>query len=382
MAADKVARGDRDRRRGLHGGRQLLPDADWRRCWRGSAPTCAASTSPRSWRPPTRSAAPDDPRRPRRRGPGLPGGCRRGAREPAAAPQRPSRHRRHPRQARGGRRRDRRLAGAARVGPPDQGARAPPPRRIPASSSRQRCTRAGGHVHWARDADEANRIDRRDHPQSHGETEVIKVKTMTSDETRLNAALEAAGHHAVRDRPRGSHHPARRRPAVAHRRSGAAPEPRRDPRDVPADDGARRAGTRARGPGSRGAAVPAREVPAREGRASAAQTSRSPRPASICVVESEGNGRMCVTLPRVLVTLVGIEKVDPVVRRPGGVPPAAAALGDRRADEPVQLDLDRHTAGGRPRRVPRRAAGQRPDAACSRIRSRARRCTASAARRA
>ena len=32
---------------------------------------------------------------------------------------------------------------------------------------------------------------------------------------------------------------------------------------------------------------------------------------SVCVVESEGNGRMCVTLPEVLITLVGIEKVVP-----------------------------------------------------------------------
>ena len=31
----------------------------------------------------------------------------------------------------------------------------------------------------------------------------------------------------------------------------------------------------------------------------------------ICVVESEGNGRMCVTLPKILITLVGIEKVVP-----------------------------------------------------------------------
>jgi L-lactate dehydrogenase complex protein LldF len=30
---------------------------------------------------------------------------------------------------------------------------------------------------------------------------------------------------------------------------------------------------------------------------------------TICVVESEGNGRMCVTLPRVLITVMGIEKV-------------------------------------------------------------------------
>src|SRR5262249_17771424 len=32
---------------------------------------------------------------------------------------------------------------------------------------------------------------------------------------------------------------------------------------------------------------------------------------SVCVVESEGNGRMCVTLPKFLVTLAGIEKVIP-----------------------------------------------------------------------
>src|SRR5262249_12873894 len=32
---------------------------------------------------------------------------------------------------------------------------------------------------------------------------------------------------------------------------------------------------------------------------------------TICVVESEGNGRMCLTLPKVLITLMGIEKVLP-----------------------------------------------------------------------
>jgi L-lactate dehydrogenase complex protein LldF len=32
---------------------------------------------------------------------------------------------------------------------------------------------------------------------------------------------------------------------------------------------------------------------------------------SVCVVESEGNGRMCLTLPRVLITMAGIEKVIP-----------------------------------------------------------------------
>ena len=32
---------------------------------------------------------------------------------------------------------------------------------------------------------------------------------------------------------------------------------------------------------------------------------------SVCVVESEGNGRMCVTLPEVLITMIGIEKIIP-----------------------------------------------------------------------
>jgi L-lactate dehydrogenase complex protein LldF len=35
---------------------------------------------------------------------------------------------------------------------------------------------------------------------------------------------------------------------------------------------------------------------------------------TVCIVESEGNGRMCTTLPQVLVTLMGIEKVIPTWR--------------------------------------------------------------------
>src|SRR5262249_23709374 len=35
---------------------------------------------------------------------------------------------------------------------------------------------------------------------------------------------------------------------------------------------------------------------------------------TVCVVESEGNGRMCTTLPEVLVTVMGIEKVIPAWR--------------------------------------------------------------------
>ena len=62
------------------------------------------------------------------------------------------------------------------------------------------CITAGGQVHWARDADEANSIAIRLIRESaaHNEPEkqrpeVIKVKTMTSDEIGLNAALEREG---------------------------------------------------------------------------------------------------------------------------------------------------------------------------------------------
>ena len=52
-------------------------------------------------------------------------------------------------------------------------------------------TRAGGHVHWARDAHEANRIIC-DLVKAEQVDEVVKVKSITTDEIGLNAALEGA----------------------------------------------------------------------------------------------------------------------------------------------------------------------------------------------
>ncbi len=53
-------------------------------------------------------------------------------------------------------------------------------------------TAAGGTVHWAADAAEANRIVT-GLVQATGEREVVKVKSMATQETGLNEALEAAG---------------------------------------------------------------------------------------------------------------------------------------------------------------------------------------------
>ena len=56
------------------------------------------------------------------------------------------------------------------------------------------CTRAGGVVHWARDAAEARQIVV-ELVKASGPNEVIKIKSMTTEEIQLNPALEAAGIH-------------------------------------------------------------------------------------------------------------------------------------------------------------------------------------------
>ena len=56
----------------------------------------------------------------------------------------------------------------------------------------EQVTARGGTVHWARDAAEANRIVA-GLVQAAGATEVVKVKSMATDEIGLNEALAAAG---------------------------------------------------------------------------------------------------------------------------------------------------------------------------------------------
>ena len=55
---------------------------------------------------------------------------------------------------------------------------------------------AGGVVHWARDGEEANRIIV-GILAAHGAREVIKVKSLTTDEIGLNSALAARGIAAI-----------------------------------------------------------------------------------------------------------------------------------------------------------------------------------------
>jgi L-lactate dehydrogenase complex protein LldF len=170
-------------------------------------------------------------------------------------------------------------------------------------------TAAGGQVHWARDADEANSIIV-GLVKAQQAKEVIKVKTMTSDEIRLNAALEAAGITPYEtdladlivqlggDKPSHIVVPALHRNRMEIRRifldKMNLPELSDKPEDLAA-----------------AARVYLREKFLRVPVAISGANFAIAETGSVCVVESEGNGRMCVSLPRVLISLIGIEKVIP-----------------------------------------------------------------------
>ena len=153
----------------------------------------------------------------------------------------------------------------------DQGPHPAPTSTSTWSSSRQRCRPAGrpctGPATPRRPARSSRAI-----AKGHGVDEVVKVKSMATQEIDLNEALAARGHRRLGDRPGRADRPARRRPAQPHPRAGDPPQPRRDPRDLPDPDGRGRAPRpggphrRAGGPRRGGPAAPAGEVPARQGR--------------------------------------------------------------------------------------------------------------------
>ena len=99
----------------------------------------------------------------------------------------------------------------------------------------QAVTARGGVVHWARDAAEANQIAI-DLIRAKGVDEVVKVKSMATQEIGLNEALEAVGIAALRDRPGRADRSAGTRQAVAHPGARDPPQPVGDPGDLPARD--------------------------------------------------------------------------------------------------------------------------------------------------
>ena len=176
-------------------------------------------------------------------------------------------------------------------------------------------TRAGGVVHWAADAADANRIVT-ELVLATGEREVVKVKSMATQEIGLNEALAEAGITAYEtdlaelivqlghDRP--SHILV---PAIHRNRAEIRDIFQREMGDwgraAPTgltDDPAALA---------EAARLHLREKFLRAKVAVSGANFAIAESGTVGVVESEGNGRMCLTLPQTLITVMGIEKVLP-----------------------------------------------------------------------
>ena len=237
-------------------------------------------------------------------------------------------------------------------------------------------------MHWASGADEANAIVARLGPRTAGANGVVKVKSMATQETGLNEALAADGITAIEtdlaelivqlghDRP--SHILV---PAIHRNRAEIREIFRRQMPDAPAgltDDPAEPRRRRPRAP------APARSCPPQVGVSGAnfaiAETG------SLVVVESEGNGRMCLTLPRTLISVVGIEKLLPSWRDLEVFLALLPRSSTAERMNPYTSTWTGVTPGDGPRELPPGAAGQRPHRRRSPTRPAARRCAASGAR--
>jgi L-lactate dehydrogenase complex protein LldF len=172
-----------------------------------------------------------------------------------------------------------------------------------------KCTAAGGHVHWAQDAAEARQIIA-EILREENAREVIKIKSMTTAEIQLNPVLEAAGVKVFEtdlaeiilqlggDEPSHIVVPALHVNRAQVREIFARTMGIKDLSDDPhALTAAARNYLRQKFLKIPTAISGANFLIAETG--------------GVAIVESEGNGRMCLTLPRTMITLAGIEKVLP-----------------------------------------------------------------------
>ncbi|MFC5668496.1 lactate utilization protein B, partial [Kitasatospora misakiensis] len=181
-------------------------------------------------------------------------------------------------------------------------------------------TAAGGTVHWAADAAEANRLVTeliRATGGSDDETrEVVKIKSMATQEIGLNEHLAEAGITAYETDlaelivQLGNDRPSHILVPAIHKNRGEI-------RDLfttemadwgrPAPDGL----TDEPAALAEAARLHLREKFLRAKVAVSGANFACADTGTVAVVESEGNGRMCLTLPETLITVMGIEKVLP-----------------------------------------------------------------------
>lgn len=175
--------------------------------------------------------------------------------------------------------------------------------------------RAGGTVHWAADATEANAIVTRLVKRT-GESEVVKVKSMATQEIELNNALEAAGITAYETDlaelivQLGEDLPSHILVPAIHLGRAQIREIFLDKMaewGVPAPEGLTD-DPRALAEAAR---VHLRELFLRAKVAVSGANFAVADTGTLVVLESEGNGRMCLTMPETLISVVGIEKIVP-----------------------------------------------------------------------
>jgi L-lactate dehydrogenase complex protein LldF len=172
-------------------------------------------------------------------------------------------------------------------------------------------TAAGATVHWARDGAEANALVAGLVRQA-GADEVVKVKSMATQEMGMNEALAEEGIAALEtdlaelivqlddDLPSHILVPAIHRNRAEIREiflremPGAPPDLTDEPRMLA---GAARQHLRRKFMSAKVGISGANFAVAETG--------------TLVVVESEGNGRMCLTLPETLISVVGVEKIVP-----------------------------------------------------------------------
>lgn len=175
-------------------------------------------------------------------------------------------------------------------------------------------TKRGGVVHWARDAKEANEIIL-GILQEKQVDEVVKVKSMVTQEINMNEYLKDHGITAVEtdlaetivqlgdDMPSHIVVPAlhRNRDEIQKlfkaKIKNASPDLSNDPREL-----------------ANTARAYLREKFLKSKVAISGSNMMIAETGTLSVYESEGNGRMCLTLPETLISVVGIEKIVPRFR--------------------------------------------------------------------
>ena len=200
----------------------------------------------------------------------------------------------------------------------------------------QNCTKNGIQVHWAETTDEANEHVL-DIMQAHKATLLVKGKSMVSEEMHLNKFLQYHGIEAIEtdlgefivqlNNETPSHIIV---PAIHKNKDQIAEILHKNIPDTPYTEDVQELNAIARktlrqkfyqaGVGLSGVNLAVAET------------------GTLCLVENEGNGRMCTTVPPVHIAVMGLEKI---IEKLEEIPPDAA-FTDRLGHRPVDHYLCQH----------------------------------------